>query len=34
MPKINEMFLRLEGFQYAAELYLNMRYYYIQLSEN
>ena len=34
MPKINEMLLKLEGFHYDMSLYLNMGYYYIQLSEN
>ena len=34
MPKINEMLLKLEGFQYAASLYLNMVYYHIQIREN
>ena len=29
MPKINEMLLKLDGFQYAASLDLNMRYYHI-----
>ena len=33
MPKINEMLLKLEGFQYAKSLYLNMRYSHIQLSK-
>ena len=32
MPSINEMLLKLEGFQYAASLDLNMGYYNIQLS--
>ena len=27
MPKINEMLLKLEGFQYATSLDLNMGYY-------
>ena len=31
MPKINEMLLKLEGFQYAVPLDLNMGYYYISL---
>ena len=31
MPKINEMLLKLEGFQYAPSLDLNMGYYHIQL---
>ena len=34
MPKINEMLLKLEGFQYATSLYLNMGYYHIRLSKN
>ena len=34
MPKINYMLLKLEGFQYATSLDLNMRYYHIQLSKN
>ena len=34
MPKINEMLLKLEGFQYATSLDLNMGYYHILLSEN
>ena len=36
MPKINEMLLKLEGFQYASSLDLNMGwlYYHIRLSEN
>ena len=34
MPKINEMLLELEGFQYATSLGLNMGYYHIQLREN
>ena len=34
MPKTSEMLLKLEGFQYAASLGLNMGYYNIQLSEN
>ena len=34
MPKINEMLLKLEGFQYATSLDLNMGYYHIRLSEN
>ena len=33
MPNINEMLLKLEGFQYATPLDLNMEYYYIQLTE-
>ena len=31
MPKINVVLLKLENFQYAKSLYLNMRYYHIQL---
>ena len=34
MPKINEMLLKLEGFQYDTLLDLNMRYYHIRLSKN
>ena len=34
MPKINKTLLKLEGFQYATSLDLNMVYYHIQLSEN
>ena len=34
MPKINEILLRSEGFQYAASLDLNMGYYHIRLSKN
>ena len=34
MPKINEILLKLEGFQYARSLDLNLGYYHIQLSEN
>ena len=34
MPKINEILLILQGFQYATSLDLNMGYYHIQLSEN
>ena len=34
MPKINEILLKLEGFQYATLLDLNMVYYHIRLSEN
>ena len=34
MPKINEMLLKLEGFQCATSLDLNMGYYHIRLSEN
>ena len=34
MSNINEILLKLEGFQYAISLDLNMRYYHIQLSNN
>ena len=34
MPKIIEMLLKLEGFQYASSIYLNMGYYNIRLSKN
>ena len=34
MPKINEMLFKLEGFQYAISLDLNMGNYHIRLSEN
>ena len=34
MPKINEMLLKLEVFQYSTSLDLNIGYYHIQLSEN
>ena len=34
MPKINEISLKLEGFQYATSLNLNTGYYNIQLSKN
>ena len=34
MPKINEMLLKLEGFQYATPLGLIIGYYHIQLNEN
>ena len=34
MPKINEMLLKLEGFQYATSLDLNMGYYHIRLIKN
>ena len=34
MPKINEILLKLEGFQYATSLNLNMVYYHIRLSKN
>ena len=33
MPKIREVLLNLEGFQYATSLDLNMGYYYISISE-
>ena len=33
MPKIRQMLLNLEGFQYAAALDLNIGYYRIRLSE-
>ena len=33
MTKINEMLLKLEGFQYATSLDLNMGYYHIRLSK-
>ena len=33
MPKIREMLLNLEGFQYATSLDLNMSYYRIRLSK-
>ena len=32
MPKIQDMLMKLEGFQYASSLDLNMGYYHIQLS--
>ena len=32
MPKINEMLLKLESFNYDTSLHLNMGYYYIWLS--
>ena len=32
MPKINKMLFKLEGFQYATSLDLNMGYYHIQLT--
>ena len=32
MPKINQILLKLEGFQYATSLDLNMGYYHIWLS--
>ena len=34
MPKINEILLKLEGFQYDMSLYLNVVYYHSQLTEN
>ena len=34
MPKINEILLKLEGFEYATSLDLNMVYYHTLLSEN
>ena len=34
MPKINEMLLKLEGFQYAMSIDLNMGYHHVQLREN
>ena len=34
MQKINEILLKLEGFQYATYLDLNMGYYNIRLSKN
>ena len=34
MPKINEMLLKLKGFQYDMSLDLNMGYYNIQVSKN
>ena len=34
MLKTNEMLLKLEGFQYATSLDLNMGYYHIRLSKN
>ena len=34
MPKINEMLLKLEGFQYATSIDLNMGYYHIWLRKN
>ena len=34
MPSINEMLLKLEGFQYATSLYLNMGYDHIRISED
>ena len=34
MPEINEMLFKLEGFQYATSLDLNMGYYHIRLRKN
>ena len=34
MPNINEILLKLEGFQYAMSLDLNMGYYHIHISNN
>ena len=34
MPKINDLLLKLEGFQYDTSLDLKMRYYHIQLRKN
>ena len=34
MPKINEMLLKLEGFQYDKSLDFNMGYYHIRLIKN
>ena len=34
MPNINEMLLKLEGFQYAMSLGLNMGYHHTKLSNN
>ena len=34
MPKINEMFFKLKGFQYTTPLDLNMGYYHIRLRKN
>ena len=34
MPKLNEMLFKLEGFQYATSLDLNMGYYNIRISKN
>ena len=34
MPKINEMLLKLDGFQYDNSLDLNIGYYHIRISEN
>ena len=33
MPKINDMLFKLEGFQYATSLDLNMGYYHIRLNK-
>ena len=33
MPKINECLLKLEGFQYATSIYLNIGYYHIELEK-
>ena len=34
MPKMNEMLLKLEGFQYTTSIDLNMAFYHIRLSKN
>ena len=34
MPKINEMLLKWEGFQYDISIDLNMGYYHIRIIEN
>ena len=34
MPKINEILLKLKGFQYATSLGLNIGYYHIWFSKN
>ena len=34
MPKINEMLLKLKGFQYSKSIDLNMGYYRIQITED
>ena len=34
MQKVNEILLKLEGFQYDISLDLNVGYYHIQISEN
>ena len=34
MPKINENVLKLDGFQYATSLYLNIGCYHIRVSNN